>query len=74
MTSEQRRASIDQITALPTDEERLAAYRALCAQEVREMAPVVIMCTCRDWLTCEHPYPQRLFRQSGMDFRVAGMA
>lgn len=52
------------LMALPTDEARVEAYLEIHAREEEalnaERAHLIIMCSCSDYMACEHGYPAYL--------------
>lgn len=55
-----RQAKMEAIANLATEADRLYAYFSLAENERIETSRLVLMCSCADWLACEHPYPQRM--------------
>lgn len=58
---EKRKAVLVQMASLPTDTATWRAYLELRAieQAAHNADPPVLMCSCEDWQTCIHPWPQR---------------
>ncbi len=44
------------------DEDALLHYIVKRNREIAAMPEPVVMCSCADWLQCEHPYPAIMHR------------